>query len=77
MIIVIFIIFILLLAFQFYYGDNALKEDQFVEEDADKYYNTLPGITQKRLYTRECYHEAEFGNKTMSDDAFEQLRVSK
>ena len=77
MFIVILMFFIILYGTQYYYGDNALKDDQFVDEDADKYYNTLPGITQKRLYTRECYHLAEFGNKTMSEDAFEQLRVSK
>ena len=64
--------------YQYFFGNGEkLKDDQFVDEDAEKYYQTLPGIMQKRLYARECYHEAEFGNKTMSEDACEQLRTSK
>jgi hypothetical protein len=72
MILIIFIFFVISTVLQtFYFGNNMLKDDIFVEEDADRYYETLSGITQKRLYTRECYHEAEFGNKTMSEEAFE------
>ena len=64
--------------YQYFFGNpDKLKDDQFVDEDAEKYYQTLPGIIQKRLYARECYHEAEFGNKTMSEDACEQLRTSQ